>query len=82
MWSDPEDVETWAVSPRGAGWLFGDKVATEFNHVNGLKLIARAHQLVNEGYKVCLSYLPYALPILMFAVPLLSKVCGYGLVRA
>ena len=55
VWSDPEDVETWAVSPRGAGWLFGDKVATEFNHVNGLKLIARAHQLVNEGYKVRLS---------------------------
>ncbi|KAJ2891137.1 protein phosphatase 2a [Zalerion maritima] len=51
VWSDPEDIETWAVSPRGAGWLFGDKVATEFNHVNGLKLIARAHQLVNEGYK-------------------------------
>ncbi|KAJ3524962.1 hypothetical protein NM208_g11846 [Fusarium decemcellulare] len=53
VWSDPEDVETWAISPRGAGWLFGDKVATEFNHVNGLKLIARAHQLVNEGYKAC-----------------------------
>lgn len=52
VWSDPEDVETWAISPRGAGWLFGDKVATEFNHINGLKLIARAHQLVNEGYKV------------------------------
>lgn len=52
VWSDPEEVETWAISPRGAGWLFGDKVATEFNHVNGLKLIARAHQLVNEGYKV------------------------------
>ncbi|OAR01350.1 hypothetical protein LLEC1_06745 [Akanthomyces lecanii] len=51
VWSDPEEVETWAISPRGAGWLFGDKVATEFNHVNGLKLIARAHQLVNEGYK-------------------------------
>lgn len=58
VWSDPEDVETWAISPRGAGWLFGDKVATEFNHVNGLKLIARAHQLVNEGYKVRISYLP------------------------
>ena len=52
VWSDPEDVGTWAVSPRGAGWLFGDKVATEFNHVNGFELIARAHQLVNEGYKV------------------------------
>lgn len=52
VWSDPEDVETWAISPRGAGWLFGDKVAGEFNHVNGLQLIARAHQLVNEGFKV------------------------------
>lgn len=52
VWSDPEDIDTWAVSPRGAGWLFGDKVATEFNHVNGLRTIARAHQLVNEGYKV------------------------------
>ena len=52
VWSDPEDVGTWAISPRGAGWLFGNKVATEFNHVNGFQLIARAHQLVNEGYKV------------------------------
>lgn len=57
VWSDPEDVETWAVSPRGAGWLFGNKVATEFNHVNKLRLIARAHQLVNEGYKACISSL-------------------------
>lgn len=73
VWSDPEDVDTWAVSPRGAGWLFGDKVSSEvrfvvftllrmanryqFNHVNGLQLIARAHQLVNEGYKVCFSIL-------------------------
>jgi len=29
MWSDPEDIDTWAVSPRGAGWLFGSKVTTE-----------------------------------------------------
>lgn len=29
VWSDPEDVDTWAISPRGAGWLFGDKVSTE-----------------------------------------------------
>lgn len=102
MWSDPEEIESWAVSPRGAGeawsacnsepkhcdghcwrartrhvqaaapwwggnirrllyhlapfftpihmqhtgWLFGGKVATEFNAVNGLELICRAHQLV------------------------------------
>jgi serine/threonine-protein phosphatase 6 catalytic subunit len=51
MWSDPEDIERWAVSPRGAGWLFGRKVAEEFNHGNGLELIARAHQLVQEGLK-------------------------------
>lgn len=35
MWSDPEDIETWAVSPRGAGWLFGRKVTSEFNQING-----------------------------------------------
>ncbi len=29
MWSDPDDVETWAVSPRGAGWLFGAAVTRE-----------------------------------------------------
>ncbi|KAI0036168.1 Metallo-dependent phosphatase-like protein [Vararia minispora EC-137] len=51
MWSDPDDIENWAVSPRGAGWLFGGKIVHEFNHRNGLKLIARAHQLVQEGYK-------------------------------
>lgn len=43
MWSDPEDIETWAMSPRGAGWLFGSKVTSEFNHINDLNLIARAH---------------------------------------
>lgn len=29
VWSDPEDVDTWAISPRGAGWLFGSKVTNE-----------------------------------------------------
>jgi len=29
MWSDPDDVENWAVSPRGAGWLFGGSVTQE-----------------------------------------------------
>ncbi len=39
------------ISPRGAGYLFGSKVTAEFNHINGLELIARAHQLVQEGFK-------------------------------
>lgn len=52
VWSDPDDrVEAWAVSPRGAGWLFGSKVTNDFMHRNNLKLICRAHQLVHEGYK-------------------------------
>lgn len=67
-------MEAWAVSPRGAGWLFGAKITQEvrdkwyvlvyhafdnvfangvsqFNHVNSISLIARAHQLVQEGFK-------------------------------
>ncbi|GMI23102.1 hypothetical protein TrCOL_g1408 [Triparma columacea] len=52
MWSDPEEIaEAWQISPRGAGYLFGDRVTSEFNNVNGLDLIARAHQLVMEGRK-------------------------------
>jgi len=51
MWSDPDDIETWAVSQRGAGYLFGSKVTAQFNEINRLQLICRAHQLVQEGYK-------------------------------
>mmetsp|Transcript_3742 Transcript_3742/g.13135 ORF Transcript_3742/g.13135 Transcript_3742/m.13135 type:complete len:306 (+) Transcript_3742:272-1189(+) len=51
MWSDPEDIEAWSISPRGAGWLFGNKVTSEFNRINGLNIICRAHQLVQEGLK-------------------------------
>merc|ERR1712125_233844 len=43
--------ESWTVSPRGAGWLFGERPTQHFNRLNGLTLIARAHQLVQEGYK-------------------------------
>ena len=39
------------MSPRGAGWLFGGKVTAEFNAINGLDLVCRAHQLVQEGLK-------------------------------
>ena len=51
VWSDPEEIAGWAISPRGAGYLFGASVTQEFMHLNGLKLICRAHQLVHEGIK-------------------------------
>ena len=51
MWSDPDDIETWIMSCRGAGWIYGWKVVDEFTHINGLELICRAHQLVMEGFK-------------------------------
>ncbi len=51
MWSDPEDIDGWGLSPRGAGYLFGGDVVEKFNATNNLELICRAHQLVMEGYK-------------------------------
>eukprot|EP01084_Bolivina_argentea_P094298 169522_1 len=51
MWSDPEDIEAWGISPRGAGYLFGKSVVAQFCQTNKLEKICRAHQLVMEGYK-------------------------------
>jgi len=51
MWSDPEDLEGWGLSPRGAGYLFGGDIVKQFNQTNGIDIISRAHQLVMEGYK-------------------------------
>ena len=51
MWSDPEDIDGWGLSPRGAGYLFGGDITLQFNSTNKIDLIARAHQLVMEGYK-------------------------------
>jgi len=50
LWSDPDDRCGWGISPRGAGYTFGQDISEQFNHNNGLTLIARAHQLVMEGY--------------------------------
>lgn len=41
----------WGISPRGAGYTFGQDISEQFNHTNKLQMIARAHQLVQEGYE-------------------------------
>jgi len=51
MWSDPEEITGWGLSPRGAGYLFGGDIVQQFNSANKIDLICRAHQLVMEGYK-------------------------------
>jgi serine/threonine-protein phosphatase 2A catalytic subunit len=69
LWSDPDDRCGWGISPRGAGYTFGQDISEAFSkyflhlrlglvliidHNNGLTLVARAHQLVMEGF----SYVP------------------------
>ena len=61
MWSDPDDIETWIISCRGAGWIYGWKVIDEFTHINNLELICIAHQLVMEGFKYWLEKKIYVL---------------------
>ena len=49
-WSDPEEITGWGRNTRGAGWLFGKRPTQEFLHNNGLNMLVRAHQLMNDGY--------------------------------
>jgi len=51
LWSDPEEIDGWGLSLRGAGYLFGGDVVASFNQTNDVELICRAHQLVMDGYK-------------------------------
>ncbi len=52
LWSDPDERKGllkkyvfvgWGISPRGAGFTFGDDITKEFNHLNNIKMICRAH---------------------------------------
>jgi len=50
LWSDPDEKAGWGISPRGAGYTFGQDISEQFNHTNNCRFIARAHQLMMEGY--------------------------------
>ena len=52
MWSDPStDMDGFALSPRGAGYIFGKQVVDRFAEINQVDHIARAHQMCMEGYQ-------------------------------
>ncbi len=54
LWNDPiedPDVE-YTPSPRGAGYLWGEKITKTFLRKTGLKIIIRGHEAVWEGYKL------------------------------
>eukprot|EP01070_Trichotokara_eunicae_P012149 Trichotokara_eunicae@DN8601_c0_g1_i1.p1 len=51
LWSDPDERSGFGISARGAGFTFGKDISEKFNHSNNLRLIARAHQLLMEGYQ-------------------------------
>ncbi|KRX10109.1 hypothetical protein PPERSA_08512 [Pseudocohnilembus persalinus] len=73
LWSDPDDNKTgWGLSPRGAGWTWGSDITEKFIHANKLKLIARAHQLVMDGY----SHVHKQKVVTIFSAPNYCYRCG------
>ncbi len=55
LWSDPEYTDGFHESPRGAGYIFGESAVNQFTETNGLELICRAHQMVQQGFQYMFS---------------------------
>ena len=55
LWSDPDNVDGFHESPRGAGYVFGESPVNHFTETNGLELICRAHQMVQQGFQYMFS---------------------------
>jgi len=52
LWSDPSpDVFAWGENDRGVSFTFGSDVVRNFLKKHDLDLIARAHQVVEDGYE-------------------------------
>ena len=45
VWSDPEEIAGWAISPRGAGYLFGASVTQEVGFIHPLTIVRGAGYL-------------------------------------
>jgi len=52
LWSDPSpEVSTWGDNDRGVSFTFGAEIVRLFLKKHNLDLIARAHQVVEDGYE-------------------------------
>jgi len=52
LWADPDkDTDTWGENDRGVSFTFGPKIVDSFLGQHGFDLIARAHQVVEDGYE-------------------------------
>ncbi|XP_065659089.1 uncharacterized protein LOC100209657 isoform X2 [Hydra vulgaris] len=52
LWSDPdEDITGWGDNDRGVSWTFGGDIVQTFLKKNNFSLVARAHQVVEDGYQ-------------------------------
>ena len=52
LWADPDSgVKMWGESERGVSYIFGGEVVSTFLKKNGLDLVCRAHQVVEDGYE-------------------------------
>lgn len=52
LWSDPdEDITGWGENDRGVSFTFGGDIVRQFLKKHNFSLIARAHQVVEDGYQ-------------------------------
>ena len=52
LWADPDDSRAgWGANDRGVSWTFGPDVVEKFCRQFDIDLIARAHQVIDEGYQ-------------------------------
>ncbi|KAJ1793814.1 Palmitoyl-protein thioesterase 1 [Coemansia sp. RSA 2399] len=52
LWSDPQPQNGRKPSPRGTAIQYGPDVTKEFCDANGLKMVIRSHQHMEEGYEI------------------------------
>lgn len=71
LWSDPKNRLGTEPSTRGAGMFFGADVTEEFCATNGISLVIRSHEMVQEGY----AYMHNNRLLTIFSA---SKYCGRG----